>query len=139
MRIAFDVSPLSHPRTGVGNYVLGSLSGLVEAAGEADEIVPFAVSGRWGSPHLRDALAGLPLEPRTVTLPLAHAWRTAWSAVTVMNALTRESTAAIRSRDAAVRSTGDSWPVAMRRAASPRPRSFSSPGSFSGRAPETPA
>ena len=26
MRIAFDVSPLSHPRTGVGNYVRGSLA-----------------------------------------------------------------------------------------------------------------
>ena len=31
MRIALDVSPLSHPRTGVGNYMLGSLRGLVEA------------------------------------------------------------------------------------------------------------
>ena len=27
MRIAFDVSPLSHPRTGIGNYVHGSLAG----------------------------------------------------------------------------------------------------------------
>jgi len=32
VRIVFDVSPLSHRRTGVGNYVIGSLAGLVEAA-----------------------------------------------------------------------------------------------------------
>ena len=32
VRIAFDVSPLSHPRTGIGNYVRGSLAGLAEAA-----------------------------------------------------------------------------------------------------------
>ena len=80
MRIAFDVSPLSHPRTGVGNYVLGSLRGLLEAAAESgDEVVPFGISGRWGAGHLAGALAGLPARPRTVTLPLAHAWRTAWS------------------------------------------------------------
>ena len=33
VRIAFDVSPLSHPPTGVGNYIRGSLAGLLEAAG----------------------------------------------------------------------------------------------------------
>ena len=32
MRIAFDVSPLSHERTGVNNYLRGSLRGLAEAA-----------------------------------------------------------------------------------------------------------
>ena len=31
MRIAFDVSPLSHERTGVNNYLRGSLRGLAEA------------------------------------------------------------------------------------------------------------
>jgi len=39
VRVVFDVSPLSHRRTGVGNYVLGSLAGLVEAAGGEHEIV----------------------------------------------------------------------------------------------------
>ena len=29
MRIVVDVAPLSHPRTGVGNYIRGSLRGLV--------------------------------------------------------------------------------------------------------------
>ena len=32
MRIAFDVSPLSHPLLGIGNYIQGSLAGLAEAA-----------------------------------------------------------------------------------------------------------
>ena len=31
MRIAFDVSPLSHPRSGIGTYLRGSLEGLAEA------------------------------------------------------------------------------------------------------------
>ena len=79
MRIAFDVTPLSHPRTGVGNYIRGSLAGLLDAAAGEHEVVPFAPTSAWGRPHLRDALAGLPVEPRVVTLPLAHAWRTAWS------------------------------------------------------------
>ena len=35
MRIAFDVSPLSHERTGVNNYIRGSLQGLAEAAAPA--------------------------------------------------------------------------------------------------------
>ena len=41
MRIAFDVSPLSHERTGVNNYIRGSLAGLAAAA-SGDEIVAFA-------------------------------------------------------------------------------------------------
>ena len=48
MRIAFDVSPLSHPRTGVGNYVRGSLRGLVEAAATT-EVVAFAPTSRAGA------------------------------------------------------------------------------------------
>ncbi|HUH15641.1 MAG TPA: glycosyltransferase family 1 protein, partial [Gaiellaceae bacterium] len=79
MRIAFDVSPLSHPRTGVGNYIRGSLRGLVEAAGGEHEVVAFAPTSPWGKPYLLDALDGIPVERRIVTLPLAHAWRTAWS------------------------------------------------------------
>ncbi len=42
VRIAFDVSPLSHPLLGIGNYMQGSLGGLVEAAGTEHEIVAFA-------------------------------------------------------------------------------------------------
>ena len=50
MRIAFDVSPLSHERTGVNNYILGSLRGLAEAAGAAgDEVVAFAPTSPRGA------------------------------------------------------------------------------------------
>jgi glycosyltransferase involved in cell wall biosynthesis len=79
VRICFDVSPLAHPRTGVGNYILGSLRGLLEAGAETHEIVPFAPTSPWGKPRLDEALDGLPVRARTVTLPLSHAWRTAWS------------------------------------------------------------
>jgi glycosyltransferase involved in cell wall biosynthesis len=77
VRVAFDVAPLSHPRTGVGNYVLGSLRGLVEAGAD---VVPFAPTSAPGRRAIREALAGLP-EPRLRFLPFAHHWRQAWSRV----------------------------------------------------------
>ena len=80
VRIAFDVSPLSHPRTGVGNYIRGSLAGLVEAAGR-HEVVPFAPTSAPGRRTIREALAGLPVEPRLRFLPFAHFWRQGWSRV----------------------------------------------------------
>ena len=50
VRIAFDVSPLSHERTGVNNYIRGSLQGLAEAAARAgDEVVAFAPTSPEGS------------------------------------------------------------------------------------------
>jgi glycosyltransferase involved in cell wall biosynthesis len=80
LRIAFDVSPLSHaPRTGVPNYIRGSLAGLAAVAGDEHEIVPFAPTSLRGKRHLAEALAGLPLHPRVRWVPFAHAWRTAWS------------------------------------------------------------
>ena len=82
MRILFDVSPLSHPRTGVGNYVRGSLAGLAAAArGDArgDEVVAFAPASAKGARAIRAALAGVPVEQRLRVLPFAHALRTAWS------------------------------------------------------------
>lgn len=80
MRIAFDVSPLSHaPRTGVPNYILGSLRGLAAVAGDEHEIVPFAPVSLKGKRNLDEALAGLDLPQKVGWLPLAHAWRTAWS------------------------------------------------------------
>jgi glycosyltransferase involved in cell wall biosynthesis len=77
VRIAFDVSPLSHERTGVNNYIRGSLAGVVEAG--ADDVVAFAPTSPAGARTIPEALAGLPVELRTVRLPFAHAWRTAWS------------------------------------------------------------
>jgi glycosyltransferase involved in cell wall biosynthesis len=79
VRIAFDVSPLSHPRTGVGNYIRGSLAGLVEAAGSEHEVVPFAPTSPQGKKRIPEALAGIPVEPRLRFLPFAHHWRQAWS------------------------------------------------------------
>jgi len=76
VRIAFDVAPLSHPRTGVGNYVRGSLAGLVEAGAD---VVPFAPTSAPGRRTIRESLAGLPVEPRLRFLPFAHFWRQGWS------------------------------------------------------------
>jgi glycosyltransferase involved in cell wall biosynthesis len=80
MRIAFDVSPLSHERTGVNNYIRGALSGLAEVAREQrDEIVAFAPTSPAGRKAIPAALAGIDVELRLIRLPFAHAWRTAWS------------------------------------------------------------
>jgi glycosyltransferase involved in cell wall biosynthesis len=79
VRIVFDVSALSHRRTGVGNYVRGSLAGLAEAAAGRHEILAWAPASKAGARLIREALAGIDVEVRLPTLPLAHAWRTAWS------------------------------------------------------------
>jgi glycosyltransferase involved in cell wall biosynthesis len=80
VRIAFDVSPLSHERTGVNNYIRGSLRGLAEVAAEhGDEIVAFAPTSPAGRRAIPEALEGIDVELRLVTLPFAHFWRTAWS------------------------------------------------------------
>jgi glycosyltransferase involved in cell wall biosynthesis len=81
VRILFDVSPLSHPLSGVGNYIRGSLAGLVEAAGGRHEIVAFAPTSPAGKRAIPEALTGIDVELRTVFLPFAHGWRTAWSRV----------------------------------------------------------
>jgi glycosyltransferase involved in cell wall biosynthesis len=78
MRIAYDVSPLSHPRSGVGNYVLCSLRGLVEAGAD---VVAFAPVSARGKRQVEETLGGLDIERRLPVLPLAHAWRTTWSRV----------------------------------------------------------
>jgi glycosyltransferase involved in cell wall biosynthesis len=80
MRIAFDVSPLSHERTGVNNYIRGSLAGLAEAAAKSgDHVVAFAPTSPAGRRAIPEALEGIPVELRLVTLIGAHTWRTAWS------------------------------------------------------------
>src|SRR5436853_2408566 len=80
MRIAFDVSPLSHERTGVNNYIRGSLAGLAEVARPlGHEIVAFAPTSPAGKRMIPQALAGIDVETKLVTLPGAHYWRTAWS------------------------------------------------------------
>ena len=76
MRVVVDVSPLSHPRSGVGNYIRGSLQGL---AGTDNEIVAFAPASADGKRLIEASLAGIALERRLSALPAAHAIRTLWS------------------------------------------------------------
>jgi len=79
VRIAFDVSPLSHPLLGIGNYMQGSLRGLAEVAAGEHEIVAFAPTSIRGPDRIRAALAGIDVELRTWRLPFSHALRTGWS------------------------------------------------------------
>jgi hypothetical protein len=79
VKIAYDVTPLSHPRTGVGNYILGTLQGMVEAAGGEDELVAFGPVSIRGRKLLDETLGGLPVSRSLVTVPFAHAVRTVWS------------------------------------------------------------
>jgi len=79
VRIAYDVTPLSHPRTGVGNYILGALTGMLEAGG-GHELVAFGPVSIRGRKLLDASLDGLPLRRRTLTVPFAHATRRAWGA-----------------------------------------------------------
>ena len=81
MRIAFDVSPLSHALLGIGNYIQGSLAGLVEASAGRHEVIAFAPTSIHGPRRIRAALEGIDVELRTWPLPVSHGVRTAWSAV----------------------------------------------------------
>jgi len=76
VRIVIDVSPLSHPRTGVGNYIRGSLLGLAHTG---EEIVAFAPASPAGKRLIDASLTGIDVERRLPTLPGAHAVRTLWS------------------------------------------------------------
>ena len=79
MRIVYDVTPLSLPRTGIGNYIRGSLAGLAEASGGEHEIVALAVTGQRGLRAIPEALDGVPVTRTLRFFPVARAWRTAWS------------------------------------------------------------
>ena len=79
MRIVVDVTPLSHPRTGIGNYIRGSLVGMAAAAAGRHELVAFAPTSVRGPAAIRAALEGLPVSERLIPLPASHALRTAWS------------------------------------------------------------
>jgi glycosyltransferase involved in cell wall biosynthesis len=79
MRIAVDVSPLALPRTGIGTYIRGMLTGLLEAGGDRHEIVAFGAVSPAGRSRIVEALAGMQVDLRVRALPLARAWRRAWS------------------------------------------------------------
>ena len=76
MRVVVDVSPLSHPRSGVGNYIRGSLAGLAQTE---HEIVAFAPASPGGKRLIEASLAEIPVERRLPSVPAAHAVRTLWS------------------------------------------------------------
>ena len=79
MRIAFDVSPLSHEPTGIGNYIRGSLAALAEVSAGEHEIVAFAPTSPAGLRRIPQELAGIPVTTKLRLLPFAHHWRQAWS------------------------------------------------------------
>ena len=79
MRIVVDVSPLSHPRTGIGNYIRGMLGGLLEAG--AADVVAFAPASGRGAEQIAHSLDGLSIAHEIRTLPVAYAWREVWSAL----------------------------------------------------------
>jgi len=79
VRIVLDVAPLSHQRTGVGNYVRGSLHGLVQASAGEHELLAFAPVSRRGRREVDAALDGIDVGRRLPVVPAAHAVRTLWS------------------------------------------------------------
>jgi glycosyltransferase involved in cell wall biosynthesis len=81
VRIAYDVTPLSHPRTGVGNYILGALKGMIEASGGEHELLAFGPVSVRGRRLVDEALADVPVRKRLLTVLFAHAARRAWGAV----------------------------------------------------------
>jgi glycosyltransferase involved in cell wall biosynthesis len=81
VRIVYDVSPLTHPRTGVGNYIRGALLGMARAGGSEHELVAFAPAAIRGRRRLETALNGIDAERRIVSLPFAHAVRRTWGRV----------------------------------------------------------
>ncbi|HXY86483.1 MAG TPA: glycosyltransferase family 1 protein [Gaiellaceae bacterium] len=81
MRIVYDVTPLSHPPTGVGVYIRGALGGMVEASAGEHELVAFGPVSIRGRRTLDDALDGLVVDREVVTVPFAHAVRRSWGAL----------------------------------------------------------
>jgi glycosyltransferase involved in cell wall biosynthesis len=78
VRIVYDVSPLTHPRTGVGNYIRGALAGMARDNTGEHELVAFAPAAIRGRERLESALDGIDAERRIVSLPFAHAVRRTW-------------------------------------------------------------
>src|SRR4051812_35857324 len=69
VRIVIDVSPLSVPRTGIGNYTRGLVAGLAEAVDGRHERVALGLWGPGGRRRIRGALAGLEVELRLPLFP----------------------------------------------------------------------
>ena len=69
MRIAFDVTPLVVPRTGIGNYLRGVLAGLCAHGGAGDEVVAFALVGAGERGAVEAALDAVPVTRRFAATP----------------------------------------------------------------------
>jgi glycosyltransferase involved in cell wall biosynthesis len=76
VRVVVDVAPLSHPRTGVGNYIRGSLRGMTAAGADVVAFAPASASGRR---LIEESLDDIDVQRRLPVIPAAHALRTAWS------------------------------------------------------------
>jgi glycosyltransferase involved in cell wall biosynthesis len=81
VRIAYDVTPLSHPRTGVGNYILGTLKGMLEAGQGEHELVTFGPVSLRGRRLLEETLGDMAVKQRMLTVLPAHVARRAWGAM----------------------------------------------------------
>jgi glycosyltransferase involved in cell wall biosynthesis len=79
VRFVFDVTPLSVPRTGIGNYLRGSLAGVAAAAAGEHELVALALSDGAGRRRVEEALAGIPVDLRVLERPAANVWRRGWT------------------------------------------------------------
>jgi alpha-1,3-rhamnosyl/mannosyltransferase len=80
MRLVFDVTPLSVPRTGIGNYLLGTLRGVAEAAGADHELVALALAHRSELRRIEEALTGVPVELVALERRVPNVWRRGWTA-----------------------------------------------------------
>ena len=86
MRIVIDVTPLSHPRTGIGNYMLGMIGGLAEVAGDAHDLVFFGLTGPRNAGKVVDALDGIVGQRQVVSVPPpSTVWRRLWSRTQVLD------------------------------------------------------
>ena len=83
MRLVFDVTPLSVPRTGIGNYLLGSLRAAAENAGGEHELIALALAEGAGLRRIEEALVDVPVELVALGHRLPNLWRRAWSAAGV--------------------------------------------------------
>ncbi len=77
LRIAIDVTPLSHPRTGIGNYLVALVRTLAEEPGV--ELVGFGPTRARGRRFIHEALEGVELDLRLVRVPYSQAVRRHWS------------------------------------------------------------
>jgi glycosyltransferase involved in cell wall biosynthesis len=75
MRIAWDVTPLSVPPTGIGRYIIGSLKGLAEARSEWG-IQAIAIAESTGIDQVRRALGRTPSNVELKPIVRSQAWVT---------------------------------------------------------------